>query len=188
MRTILISEPFVLCMLSRFSCVPLCARQAPLSMGFSRQESWSGVPFPSPGDLPNPGIEPASLRLLHWEAGSLPLAPPGKPVNTLDSKQSRLGGSALATPPPGCLPHTPHPAAPSHPGPPSWNSFPSRSVTHAGPPSSLSHPWLLLVLLAGIIYLSTCQGSISPTMCHLHEWGLYLGCSLLAPRRGPDIC
>ena len=34
---------------------------APLSMGFSRQEYWSGLPFPSPGDLPNPGIEPASL-------------------------------------------------------------------------------------------------------------------------------
>ena len=36
------------------------ARQAPLSMGFSRQEYWSGLPFPSPGDLPNPGIEPRS--------------------------------------------------------------------------------------------------------------------------------
>ncbi|ELR60422.1 hypothetical protein M91_18989, partial [Bos mutus] len=36
--------------------------QAPLSMKFSRQEYWSGVPFPTPGDLPNPGIEPASLR------------------------------------------------------------------------------------------------------------------------------
>ena len=35
------------------------AYQAPLSMGFSRQEYWSGVPFPSPGDLPHPGIEPA---------------------------------------------------------------------------------------------------------------------------------
>ena len=34
--------------------------QAPLSMGFSRQEYWSGLPFPSPGDLPNPGIKPAS--------------------------------------------------------------------------------------------------------------------------------
>ena len=34
--------------------------QAPLSMGFSRQEYWSGLPFPSPGDLPNPGIEPVS--------------------------------------------------------------------------------------------------------------------------------
>ena len=34
------------------------AYQAPLAMGFSRQEYWSGLPFPSPGDLPNPGIEP----------------------------------------------------------------------------------------------------------------------------------
>ena len=40
------------------------ARQAPLSMWFPRQESWSGLPFPSPGDLPDPGIEPASLCLL----------------------------------------------------------------------------------------------------------------------------
>ena len=37
------------------------AYQAPLSMGFSRQEYWSGLPFPSPGDLPDPGIEPTSL-------------------------------------------------------------------------------------------------------------------------------
>ena len=36
------------------------ARQAPLYMGFSRQEYWSGLPFPSPGDLSNPGIEPIS--------------------------------------------------------------------------------------------------------------------------------
>ena len=38
------------------------AHQAPLSMGFSRQEYWSGLPFPSPGDLPNPGIKPMSLE------------------------------------------------------------------------------------------------------------------------------
>ena len=37
--------------------------QAPLSMGFSRQEYWSGLPFPSPGDLPDPGIEPGSPAL-----------------------------------------------------------------------------------------------------------------------------
>ena len=43
--------------------------QAPLSMGFSRQESWSGLPFPSPGDLPDPGIEPRSPAL---QADSLP--------------------------------------------------------------------------------------------------------------------
>ena len=39
------------------------AFQAPLSMGFSRQEYWSGLPFPSPGDLPNPGIKPRSPAL-----------------------------------------------------------------------------------------------------------------------------
>ena len=39
------------------------AYQAPLSMGFSRQEYWSGLPFPSPGDLPNPGIKPRSPAL-----------------------------------------------------------------------------------------------------------------------------
>jgi len=52
------------------------AYQAPLSMGFSRQECWSGLPFPSPGDLPNPGIEPGSLAL---RADTLPSEPPGKP-------------------------------------------------------------------------------------------------------------
>ena len=55
------------CVLSHFSHVWLfgtlgtVARQAPLSMEFSRQEHWSGLPFPSPGDLPNPGIKPVSL-------------------------------------------------------------------------------------------------------------------------------
>ena len=63
----------MLCVLSHFSHVWLfvtlwtIAHQAPLSTGFSRQEYWSGLPFPSPRDLPNPGIEPASLA-------SLPLA------------------------------------------------------------------------------------------------------------------
>ena len=44
-------------------------------MGFSRQEYWSGLPFPSPGDLPDPGIEPASPA---FQAGPLPSEPPGK--------------------------------------------------------------------------------------------------------------
>ena len=51
--------------------------QAPLSMGFSMREYWSGLPCPPPGELPNPGIKPAPLHLLHWQPGSLPLAPPG---------------------------------------------------------------------------------------------------------------
>ena len=52
------------------------ARQAPLCMGFSRQEYWSGLPLPSPGGLPDPGIEPASLASPALQADSLPLAPP----------------------------------------------------------------------------------------------------------------
>ena len=51
------------------------AYQASPSMGFSRQEYWSGLPFPSPGDLPNQGIEPGSPAL---EAGTLTSEPPGK--------------------------------------------------------------------------------------------------------------
>ena len=51
------------------------AYQAPPSMGFSRQEYWSGLPFPSPGDLPNPGIEPKSPT---FQADTLPSELPGK--------------------------------------------------------------------------------------------------------------
>ena len=50
--------------------------QAPPSMGFSRQEYWSGLPFPSPGDLPDPGIEPGSPA---FQADALTSEPPGKP-------------------------------------------------------------------------------------------------------------
>ena len=55
--------------------------QASLSMGFPREEYWSRLPFPPPGDLPDPGIEPKSfVSHCHWQAGSLPLAPPGEPL------------------------------------------------------------------------------------------------------------
>ena len=59
--------PFFMCVLSHFSRVWLfatlwtVAHQAPLSMGFCRQEYWSGLPCPPPGDLPDPGIEPTTL-------------------------------------------------------------------------------------------------------------------------------
>ena len=80
-------------MISHFSCVWLFATlltlacQAPLSMGFSRQEYWNGLPCPPPGDLPNPGIEPMSLMSPALAGGFfffffLPLAPPENPVNT----------------------------------------------------------------------------------------------------------
>ena len=54
------------------------ACQAPLSMGFSRQEYWSGLPFPSPRDLPDPGVKPGSPAL---QADSLPTELQGKSIN-----------------------------------------------------------------------------------------------------------
>ena len=51
-----------------------------LPMGFPRQEYWSGLPFPPPGDLPDPGIEPESPMSPVLRVGSLPLAPPGKHI------------------------------------------------------------------------------------------------------------
>ena len=56
----------------------IVAHQAPLSMEFSRLEYWSGLPFPSPGDLSKPRTEPGSPAL---QADSLPFKPPGKPKN-----------------------------------------------------------------------------------------------------------
>ena len=53
------------------------AFQVPLSMGFSRQEYWSGLPFPSPEDLLDPEIEPRSLA---WQVDSLPLSQLGSPL------------------------------------------------------------------------------------------------------------
>ena len=77
-----------MCVLSCFSRVQLfatiwtIAHQAPLSMGSSRQEYWSGLSCPPPGDLPDPGIEPSSL-MSPALAGDffLPLVLPGKPKN-----------------------------------------------------------------------------------------------------------
>ena len=62
------------------------AYQAPPSIGFSRQEYWSGLPFPSPGDLPNPGIEPGSSVL---QADALWSEPPGKPQDILSKHYIR---------------------------------------------------------------------------------------------------
>ena len=75
----------VMCISVTQSCLTLCdlldyiAHQAPLSMGFSRKEYWSGFPFPSPGDLPDLQIEPRSIAL---QADSLPTELPGKSVKT----------------------------------------------------------------------------------------------------------
>ena len=61
-------------------CHPMdCSPPAPLFRGFSRQEYWSGLPFPSPRDLPDPGIEPASLRSLALQVDSILLSHQGIP-------------------------------------------------------------------------------------------------------------
>ena len=70
----------MLCLVTQL-CLTLCnprtiAHEAPLSMGFSRPEYWSGLLFPSPGDVPNPGIEPRSPTL---QVDSLPSETPGLP-------------------------------------------------------------------------------------------------------------
>ena len=69
------------CVLLAQSCLTLCnpwtiACKAPLSMGWSRQEYWSGFPCPPPGDLSNPGMEPVSLVSFALQADSLSTAPP----------------------------------------------------------------------------------------------------------------
>ena len=68
------------------------AFQVPLSIRFSRQEYWSGLPFPSPGDLPNSGIEPGSSAAL--QADSLPTELQGKPFGA-QMKQYRSSASCL---------------------------------------------------------------------------------------------
>ena len=105
-------DPWQSRVLSRFSHVQLfatpwtAAHQVPLSMGFCRQEYWSGLPCPPPGDLPNPRIKLTFLNLLHWQASSLPLAPPVMPpVAELSQCRFGVGGCFLA-------------AFSDHPGPP----------------------------------------------------------------------
>ena len=86
------------------------AHHTPPSMGFSRQEYWSGLPFPSPGDLPEPGMEPKSLELQML----YPLSHQGSPferihiqlIETAVTKQDPMGPSSDRHP----APH-PHPAS-----------------------------------------------------------------------------
>ena len=73
----------VQCVLSRvrlFATLWTIARQAPLSIGFPRPNYWSRLPFPPVGDLPDPGIEPASSAPSALQADSLPAEPSGKPI------------------------------------------------------------------------------------------------------------
>ena len=81
------------CVLNLFSCVRLfvilwtVACQVPLTMGFSRQEYWSGLPCPPPGDLPDPGVKPSSPAL---QVDSLPLSHRESPQNTVTDIQDYI--------------------------------------------------------------------------------------------------
>ena len=72
--------------MSRFMAPWTVAHQAPLPMEFSIQEYWSGVLFATPGDLPDPGIEPVSLVFPALAVDSLPLLPPVKPFLVTNTK------------------------------------------------------------------------------------------------------
>ena len=67
------------------------ARQAPLSMGFPSQKYWNGLPFPSPGNLPNPGIEATSLVSPALAGGFFTTAPPVKPEFQAISELNIIG-------------------------------------------------------------------------------------------------
>ena len=69
--------------------------QAPLSIGFSRQEYWNGLLFPPPGDLPNPGIEPVSVASLALAGGFFTPVPPGKPLYKPSLNACHVAGVVL---------------------------------------------------------------------------------------------
>ena len=83
------------------------AHQAPLSLGFPRQEDWSGFPFPITGDLPDPGLNSC---LLHWQVDSLPLSYKGSPLISI--MKCKLSHSCLTFEPkcsaPGLYPKHMH--------------------------------------------------------------------------------
>ena len=77
-----------------FATLWTVAHQGPLSTGFSQQEYWSGLPLPSSGGIfQTRGLNPHLLCLLHWQACSLPLVPPGKPLRVSKRKQILPPGS-----------------------------------------------------------------------------------------------
>ena len=87
--TLFLVHSYTIMMLSCFSCVQLCVtpwtvvHQAPLSMGFPRQAYWNGLPFPSPGDLPNPGIKPRSLMSTCIARGFFTTSPSWETCHTI---------------------------------------------------------------------------------------------------------
>ena len=82
------STQIILCECMRLVMYDSVAHQAPLFMEFSQQEYWSGLPFPSPGDFPDPRIKPWSPAL---QVDSLQSEPPGKPIKVTNCLKNQVG-------------------------------------------------------------------------------------------------
>ena len=119
------------------------ACQAPLSVGFLKQEYWSGLPFPLPGDFPTQGSSLRLLHIRHWQVDSLPLSRQGSPhlLGQLLQAQCPEGATAKRTP---GLAHPTHPAEvwglrqPWKAAPPRRHSWPADADLHFGV-SSFTH-------------------------------------------------
>ena len=95
LETIVSSSSLSLSRVRLFATPWTVAYQAPPSMGFSRQEYWSGLPFPSPGNLPNPGIEAESPA---FQADTLTSEPPGKPhLETIQKENNMIRNLTIST-------------------------------------------------------------------------------------------
>ena len=130
----LVCTECAVCVIIPFSCVTLrtVAHRAPLSMGFSRQEHWSGLPCPPAGDLPNPGIEPTSPVSPLWQAGSFPLVPPGKTLHHLPTPFLMFSSTSVQR----LCSHCPGPQVTR---PPTWLPWP-RAAPGVSPARSVLAP------------------------------------------------
>ena len=121
------------------------ARQGPQSMGFSRQEYWNGLPCPPPAIFLTQGLNPCLLCLLHWQAGSFPLAPPGKPLPAARQAESpATTPCSLLSPAEPCL----------QPGCFGLSTFPSRAE-------------LLFIIFWGCIHISAAAPPGNSSVCPL---------------------
>ena len=121
------------------------AHQAPLSMGFSRQDYWSGLPGPPPGDLADPGIEPSSLTSAALSGGFFATEqPPGKPALCVTMRQMRPCASA-PSPSSGMCPHPQAALASGQSGqpasPPTHRHPSTRTLVNTGPLLLSQHWW-----------------------------------------------
>ena len=191
------------CVLSCFSCVRLfmtpwtVAHQALLSMGFSKQEYWSGLLCPPPGDLPDPGIESVSLMSPALAGGFfLPQAPPGKFYPSLNYHfflfffsigRYLLYNIALVS---AVRQH--ELATGIHMSPPSWTSLPSPTPSHPsrfnralGWAPCVTHKSPLAIILHRVMYMfpfyslnlwCSLPPILCPRVCSLCLWSPLLPC------------